>query len=94
MLYIDGKLDAQKSIAAIKFTASEKKLCIASACGAKNSFVPGQIDDVAVFNVALKEGDVKSVMNEGLREALGVGATTAVSPTGKLTTIWAATKAQ
>ena len=94
LLYIDGKLDIQKTIEKVKFTASQKRLCIASGCGGKNSFWLGQIDDVGVFNVALKEGDVKSIMNEGLRKALGVGGATAVSPTGKLATIWASTKAQ
>ena len=53
--------------------------------------MPGQIDDVAVFNVALKEGDIKSIMDKGLKKVLDAAA---VSPMGKLTTIWAVTKAQ
>jgi len=91
-LYIDGKLIARNWIDRIKFNDSEGKLCIASNC--TRYFLSGQIDDVAVFNVALKEGDIKSIMNDGLRKALDVGAVPAVSPMGKLTTIWAATKAQ
>jgi len=89
LLYIDGKLNAQSSIAGIKFNDSLGKLCIVSAC--TRDFLPGQIDDVAIFNVTLKEEDIKSIMNEGLKKALDAAA---VSPTGKLTTIWAATKAQ
>ena len=89
LLYIDGKLNAQSSIAGIKFNDSLGKLCIASTC--TRDFLPGQIDDVAIFNVMLKEEDIKSIMNEGLKKALDAAA---VSPTGKLTTIWAATKAQ
>ena len=92
MLYIDGKLDAQSGIRGIKLNASQGRLCIASAC--PGDFLPGQIDDVGVFNLALKEGDIKSIMDKGLKKVLGVGGGTAVSPTGKLTTIWAATKAQ
>ena len=88
-LYIDGKLNAQSGIAKIKFNDSEGKLCIASTC--TRDFLPGQIDDVGVFNVALKEGDIKSIMDKGLKKVLDAAA---VSPVGKLTTIWAATKAQ
>ena len=89
LLYIDGKLNAQSGIAKIKFNDSEGKLCIASTC--TRDFLPGQIDDVAVFNVALKEGDIKSIMDKGLKKVLDAAA---VSPMGKLTTIWAVTKAQ
>ena len=89
LLYIDGKLDAQSGIGGIKFNDPQGKLCIASAC--PGDFLPGQIDDVAVFNVALKEGDIKSIMDKGLKKVLDAAA---VSPMGKLTTIWAATKAQ
>ena len=88
-LYIDGKLNAQSGIAKIKFNDSEGKLCIASTC--TRDFLPGQIDDVGVFNVALKEGDIKSIMDKGLKKVLDAAA---VSPMGKLTTIWAVTKAQ
>ena len=88
-LYIDGKLNAQSGIAKIKFNDSEGKLCLASTC--TRDFLPGQIDDVGVFNVALKEGDIKSIMDKGLKKVLDAAA---VSPMGKLTTIWAVTKAQ
>jgi hypothetical protein len=40
----------------------------------------GTIDEVAIFNVALTENDIKSVMTEGLSHIA------AVSPSGKLTT--------
>jgi hypothetical protein len=51
--------------------------------------IDGIIDEVAVFNVALSENDIKSIMTKGL-EAIG----TAVSPKGQLTTTWAAIKKQ
>ena len=52
-------------------------------------WVKGIIDEVAFFNVALGEDDIKDIMNNGLPEALGI---TAVEPGGKLTTIWGAIK--
>ncbi len=45
--------------------------------------VDGIIDDVAIFNVALTQDDIESIMRTGLKSAF------AVSPTGKLTTTWA-----
>ena len=96
LLYIDGELSAQSDIAEIKFDPPQGEICIASACEIENAgqgardFFAGAIDDVGVFNVALKEGDIKNIMNKGLRR-MGL---LEVSPGGKLTTIWAATKAQ
>lgn len=46
----------------------------------------GAIDEVAIFKVALSEDDIKSIMNEGLVQALAVG------PSGKLATTWASVK--
>lgn len=51
----------------------------------------GLIDEVAIFNVALEEGDIQAIMNKGLERALGI---VAVYPAGKLTTTWASIKAQ
>lgn len=52
---------------------------------------PGIIDEVAIFNVALKEGDIQATMNQGLGKALGIAA---VYPTGKLATTWGSVKAR
>jgi hypothetical protein len=87
-LYIDGAHSAQKSIAGIDFNDSQGKLCLGSAC--PGDFLPGEIDEVAIFNVALEEKDIQAIMNEGLAGALGI---TAVYPTAKLTTTWAGIKA-
>ena len=46
----------------------------------------GFIDEVGLFNIALSEDDIKSIMNQGLGRALGI---TAVSSAGKLATTWA-----
>ena len=48
----------------------------------------GTIDEVAVFNVALNPGFIKRIVEEGL------AATTAVEPTGKLSTTWSTLKSQ
>ena len=48
----------------------------------------GTIDEVAVFNVALNAGFIKRIVEEGL------SATTAVEPTGKLSTTWSTLKSQ
>jgi hypothetical protein len=46
----------------------------------------GAIDEVAVFNQALEEADIKSIMNKGLEAAL------AVEPSGKLAVTWGGIK--
>jgi hypothetical protein len=51
----------------------------------------GLIDEVAIFNVALTEDDIKSIVKNGIGKATGIAA---VSPAGKLTQSWAKIKAQ
>jgi concanavalin A-like lectin/glucanase superfamily protein len=53
-------------------------------------FYEGLIDEVAVFNVALPEEDIKDIMKSGLERALT--GDTAVFAAGKLAVTWAATK--
>ena len=47
----------------------------------------GIIDEVAIFNVALTEDDIKSIMTKGLKSV------SAVSPAGKLASVWSTIKA-
>ena len=54
-------------------------------CGGGSFFV-GTIDEVAIFNVALSEADIQTIMNDGLSSI------TAVQPTGKLATTWSELK--
>jgi len=54
---------------------------------ASPQYFNGTIDEVAIFNVALTDADINSIMNQGLQNVVG-----AVSPTGKLTTTWASIK--
>ncbi len=51
-------------------------------------YTKGIIDDVGLFNVALSEGDMDTIMNNGLEEAAAVDAI------GKLTTTWSNIKQQ
>ena len=51
--------------------------------------VKGIMDDVGLFNVALTEDEIRSIMNDGLRETA-----TAVSISYKLVTVWGDIKAQ
>ena len=50
-------------------------------------FYAAIIDDVAIFNVALDNDDIETLMNDGLKTAA------AIEPSDKLATIWAAIKA-
>ena len=45
----------------------------------------GAVDEVAVFNVALEEEDIKASMEKGMERVLGI---TAVFPSDKLATTW------
>lgn len=49
----------------------------------------GIIDDVAMFSVVLEEEDIKSLMDQGIKDSLGLAA---VDLSGKLTTTWAGIK--
>ena len=55
--------------------------------GQWGEFLNAIIDDVAIFNVALSDNDIKTLMNDGLKTAADI------EPSGKLTTTWAAIKA-
>lgn len=83
-LYIDGVVDFQR-IDASEPDTNSSNLQIGS-----TSFF-GTLDEVAIFNVGLEEGDIFDIMNDGLEAALGW---TAVLPLGKLTATWAGVKVQ
>ena len=51
-------------------------------------FFGGKIDEVAIFNVALDDADIKNVMTKGF------GTILAVSPKGKLAAVWGEIKTQ
>jgi len=88
-LYVDGEVDsALAGLASI--SASNSTVTIgAPNSNAWGSSFNGFIDEVAVFNVALEEGDILTLMNKGMEQALGL---VAVDPSGKLTATWSAIK--
>ena len=60
----------------------------ANTIGSASVFLNCVIDEVAVFDAALSEGDIKRIMTDGLQAGV-----LAVSPAGKLTTTWGKLKA-
>ncbi len=89
LFYIDGVLqDATMDIVGT-ITPTAVQVEIGSNPPGVSNIFNGVIDEVAVFNVALEQADIESIMNMGLRETV-----TAVKPSGKLTTTWAGIKTQ
>lgn len=91
-LYIDGNLvnsgvfnaaDREGEIA----TSANNILIAQGNTGVGAQAFKGLIDEIAVFNIALTETDIKDFMR-------GWGFLTAVTPASKLTTTWAAVKAR
>jgi hypothetical protein len=84
-LYVDGKLDtALGGVPNISVSDSTVTIGAPNSNGWGTGF-NGLIDEVAVFNVALLEEDILTLMKKGLKKTL----ITAVSPKGKLATTWA-----
>ena len=68
-------------------------LSIGAADNAPAEYFVGKIDDVIIFNVALSEDDINSIMKDGLRKAaLGEGAS--VDSFDKLLTTWGKIRSQ
>jgi len=83
--YINGAPAGSDAFAEIP-TPSTQAVQIGSRFGSSD-FFNGLIDDVGLFNIALSETDIPDLMDNGLSSI-----TAAVSPSGKLTTTWAALK--
>ncbi len=85
-LYVDGELDSHYGgVSSISVSTSTVTI------GAPNSNhwgapFKGVIDDAAIFDVALEQEDILTLMNKGLKESLYPAA---VDVSGKLTTTWA-----
>ena len=84
-VYIDGEEEASNA-AAGPFKTGPKY--IGSRDDKQEAFT-GLIDEIAFFNVALSEDDMKAIADSGLSVVLGFAA---VSPQAKLTTVWAKLK--
>ncbi len=84
-VYVDGELEASNA-AAGPFKTGAKYI---GSRDDKQEAYTGLIDEIAFFNVALSDDDVKAIADSGLSIALGFAA---VSPQAKLTTAWAKLK--
>jgi hypothetical protein len=90
-LYVDGELDSHYGgVSSISVSTSTVTI------GAPNSNhwgapFGGVIDDAAIFDVALEQEDILTLMDKGLKESLYPSA---VDVSGKLTTTWANIKAR
>lgn len=79
-LWVDGKKDVEGDFnISDGYGTSEGVFHIARH---SNRYTTGIIDEVALFNVALDESDMQSIMNDGLATS------TAVEAADKLTTTW------
>ena len=79
-LWVDGKKDVEGDFnISDGYGTSEGVFYIARH---SNRYTTGIIDEVALFNVALDESDMQSIMNDGLVTF------TAVEAADKLTTTW------
>jgi hypothetical protein len=86
-LYVNGKEDGNKSFSKdIIVTSQPVRIGGGANAGATGYYTPGIIDEVAMFNVALGEKDIQTIMNNGLSGVL------AVSSAGKLVTTWSSIK--
>jgi hypothetical protein len=80
MIYVDGKIAAEKELREKIRLSVNAATTIASG---PNGLFKGIVDEVALFDLALSEGDVNRIINRGLQPAIF-----AVFPLDKLTTIW------
>jgi hypothetical protein len=82
-VYVDGVLSGQSGRDG-KPTPTDNPVTIGHWNG--GSRFDGVIDEVAIFNTALDEADIKEIAADGLKTALG--ASLSVKPVGKLATSW------
>ena len=89
-VYVDGEVNGESANTANFSGAAAGNLLIGGDTG-DQGFADGAIDDVGIFNIALTEDDVNTIMNQGLGRATGL---TPVSPKGRLATAWGEIKAK
>jgi hypothetical protein len=87
-IYIDAKVESKLSLNKTKINVDPGPIHIGwDECCGGSRFGTATMDEVAIFNVALSEADVQSLM-KGFEAAL------AVEPANKLTATWAGIKTQ
>lgn len=81
--YVNGVVEAETEDITGKYLVTNGDVWIEKYWGGGCDDFDGSIDDVGIFNKVLTEGDINSIMNNGLEEA-----GSAVLPSGKLTSTW------
>ena len=81
--YVNGQLEAE--VAATGNPVTNDEPLTIGACSTEKWPAKGVIDDVGLFNIALDEANIKSIMTAGLAKTLGLAG---VSPAGKLAAAW------
>ncbi len=84
-LYFDGIEKRSANITA-DASSTDANVTIGRQSNANGFFFDGIIDEVAIFNAALEEEDIQTLMNTGLKESLNPSA---VDFSGKLVSTWA-----
>ena len=84
VIYTDGEEVGKQPYAKPSLDADPSRMRIGDGSGGGHQ-CEGLLDEVALFNVALEENDIKTIMEDGLESATGL---LAVEPESKLTTIW------
>ena len=83
-LYVNGEIVADLKAGKPNFTQNNDggSIWLTRWKGGAGWDFKGVLDEIAIFNAALTEDDLSTIMENGLEKAL------AVSPAGKLTTTW------
>jgi len=87
--FIDGEQMVETGGASGEILDSAIDVHIGSSTYAISDALKGVLDEVAIFNKALGEEDIQSIMANGLEKATGL---LAVSPASKLATCWSKIK--
>lgn len=85
-VYVDGELDGEISSPNKVLENNQEPLRIGHAGGTGGYRYVGLMDEVAIYNIALSENEIRFCMEKGLTEVL------AVAPVFKLTTLWSKIK--
>jgi len=84
LFYINGSFDNEQTLPTMK--SNDVPFRVGN--DGKGNHGAGTIDEISVFNRALKEGEIKNLMEEGIK------AFASIASSGKLTTAWGLIKSQ
>ena len=84
VIYTDGEEVGKQPYAKPSLDADPARMRIGDGSNGGHQ-CEGLLDEVALFNVPLEQGDIKEIMEDGLESATGL---LAVEPESKLTTVW------